>query len=59
MQQQTLVCPGNPRDCDGQTFYDALQCMGTWVTIAGTACGDVVDAGPIEDAPLYVDAAHD
>jgi hypothetical protein len=29
------------------------------VTIAGTACGDVVDAGPIEDAPLYVDAAHD
>ena len=63
--QQMLVCPGNPKDCDGQTFYDALQCVGTWVTIASTACGDVVDAGPIGDAPLYVDAppsvdaAHD
>jgi hypothetical protein len=63
--QEMLVCPGNPKDCDGQTFFDALQCVGKWVTIASTACGDVVDAGPIGDAPLYVDAppsvdaAHD
>jgi hypothetical protein len=33
-----LVCPGNPQNCDGDTYYDALQCEGYWVPVATTSC---------------------
>jgi hypothetical protein len=33
-----MVCPGNPQNCDGDTYYDALQCEGYWVPVATTSC---------------------
>jgi hypothetical protein len=39
-----LQCKGNPTQCGGATFYDALQCDGAkFVTVAMTVCG--IDAG--------------
>ena len=46
------TCPGNPTNCGGQIYYDALQCMGNgWVSVATTSCEIVYDGGPAgEDA---------
>jgi hypothetical protein len=53
-----VQCPGNPQECDGTVFYDALECNGAqWFTLAGTVCGVVgedsggpdADAGPVFD----------
>jgi hypothetical protein len=32
------VCPGNPQNCDGETYYDAFECEGSWLPIATTTC---------------------
>jgi hypothetical protein len=54
-----MVCPGNPQNCDGDTYYDALQCEGYWVPVATTTCaiGGYEDGGPgIFDAGVSYDA---
>jgi hypothetical protein len=39
-----LFCKGNPTQCGGATFFDALQCDGSkFVTVAMTECG--IDGG--------------
>ncbi len=60
--EEQLLCPGNPTDCDGQIFYDALRCTGgSWNPVATTTCqdggagGSVLDSPPIQDAPTIVD----
>ncbi len=52
-----LSCQGNPQICDGQTFYDAFECAGSWVAIATTVCTAVGDAGAAEDAVAFGDSA--
>lgn len=51
-----LVCRGNPQDCGGQTFYDVLQCAGSWTPLATTNCVQAFDAGPVQDAAPIQDA---
>jgi hypothetical protein len=54
------ICSGNPTDCSGQVYYDALECeSGTWVTIAATACdiGEAIDAGSFDGEALDVGVA--
>ena len=44
-----LDCPGNPTDCGGQVYYDALVCAGTsWVTVATTDCNLSFDGGTFD-----------
>ncbi len=52
-----VECPGNPQECDGTIFYDALECDGArWVTLAATVCG-VGDGGPDgDDGAIELDA---
>jgi hypothetical protein len=52
--QPGLVCPGNPQNCDGQVFYDALQCEGYWAPIATTTCAIY----GYEDASVSFDAGY-
>jgi hypothetical protein len=33
-----MVCPGNPQNCDGDTYYDTFQCEGYWVPVTTTTC---------------------
>jgi hypothetical protein len=43
-----LVCPGDPQNCEGDTYYDAFQCEGYWVPVATTQCnigGDDASVG--------------
>ena len=54
-----MVCPGNPQNCDGDTYYDAFECEGYWVPVARTTCAiqSYEDAGPYFDAAeLSVDS---
>jgi hypothetical protein len=50
------ICSGNPSDCAGEIYYDALECeSGTWVTIAATACDiGAIDAGSFDGEALDV-----
>jgi hypothetical protein len=48
----TLLCPGNPTNCDGQTFYDGFECEGFWVGVSTTSCSDNSDAGFVVDASV-------
>lgn len=44
------ICPGDPTDCDGERFYDALQCINDqWTPVATTVCPEGPDGG-IEEA---------
>jgi hypothetical protein len=39
-------CPGNPRPCEGATFFDVFECDGdAWNDIVVTLCGGNVDGG--------------
>jgi hypothetical protein len=58
-----MTCSGNPQNCGGDIYYDALACQGNyWVTLARTTCdlynepdadGLILDAAPIEEAVFY------
>jgi hypothetical protein len=50
-----MTCPANPKDCEGQTYFDTYQCQasgfgdlvpGYWISIATTTCALSLDAGP-------------
>jgi hypothetical protein len=40
-----VQCPGDPTTCDGNVFYDSMQCTAAgndwrWTVLAETVCGD-------------------
>jgi hypothetical protein len=46
-------CPGDPKDCGGQTFYEPMECQGhVWVSLATTICDideGFIDAGTFDE----------
>jgi hypothetical protein len=49
-----MTCPANPRDCEGQTYFDTYKCqtqlsgdivIGDWVPVATTTCDISEDSG--------------
>jgi hypothetical protein len=49
-----MVCQGNPKNCGGTTYYDALQCEGYWVPVATTTCA----ISGYEDASVSYDSGN-
>jgi hypothetical protein len=50
-----LACPGDPTTCDGNVFYDSMQCTWdgsawSWSVLAETICGDSGLPDVVEDA---------
>ncbi len=54
--QEGQVCPGNPQNCGGEIYYDALECEGSWVPIATTTCA--LYEGEDASTPFYGDAGY-
>jgi hypothetical protein len=54
--QQGQVCPGNPQNCGGEIYYDALECEGDWEPVATTTCA--IYEGEDAATPFYGDAGY-
>ncbi len=59
--QPGQVCPGNPQNCGGEIYYDALECEGNWVPVATTQCSlyPSYDGGYVGYADAGVAVAYD
>jgi hypothetical protein len=58
-----MVCPGNPQNCEGTTYFDTFQCQGYWVPVVTTTCAVYEDASapfPGQDGATFAaDAGGD